>query len=126
MAVIKIDVIRLQTPQAQLDGLHHLISRRTPAVGAGLLRKIEFGRHYDAMETSFECMTQRFFGSAVIVDVGRVDEIYSGVEGCINNLVDLRLWHIRRAETIGAEPDDRNPDPRDRKSTRLNSSHVEI
>src|ERR1044071_8024086 len=88
MAVIEIDVIGLQATQAQLDGLHHVISRGTPAVGAALPRKIEFGRDHDAMEASFECMTQSLFGSAVIGDVGRVDKIYPCIERCINDLVD--------------------------------------
>src|SRR5258708_37223204 len=85
MALVEVDVVGAQPPEAALDGFGDVLAREPPVVGVVAHRPEAFGRqHVVRALDPLECLTQFGLAGADMVDVGGVEEDHAQLEGALD------------------------------------------
>src|SRR5258708_5728589 len=85
MALVEVDVVGAQPPEAALDGFEDVLAREPPVVGVVAHRPEAFGRqHVVRALDPLECLTQFGLAGADMVDVGGVEEDHAQLEGALD------------------------------------------
>ena len=89
-------MIRLETAEAGLDGIHDVSARGAHVVAAGADAAEDLGGDHDVLAGDvqvLEGLTKCLFAFAFSVNVSRVEEIDAGIDRGFNELVGSRLVH---------------------------------
>src|SRR2546429_4386046 len=117
MDLIDVDVVHAKSTERILDLLPDAIARGISRNRAVVPLESNFGRDENLvpMSSLLNCLSDDFFGNSETVNRRRVDQIDPFVKGGVNR--------SNRFSFVCAAPHPTTDSPRDRKSTRLNSSH---
>jgi len=107
--LIKIEIVRLEPPQARLDRRHDVAARGARERLAVVHRVAEFAGEDDVLAALAEDAAERLFrAAAVAVGVGGVEQGDAEVERLVHHR--LRRREIDAAtEVVAAQPDQRHP-----------------
>jgi hypothetical protein len=76
-------------------------------VGAVARFAIDFGSQDKAVPAPFERCAERFFGTAVSIDIGRINKVNAQILGGVQNGGHGRFLYLA-PELVGAHADDRH------------------